>query len=108
MASTAMINHDLSVYKTCQAPPPETLYWSNVRWRSWERSLRNNLIWVAFWALAIFYVRSSNLLMYIVISYAACAVLRPVPLSLASWESSNVCFEFVMRPCSYFESVKIL
>ncbi len=52
-----MINHDLSVYKTSQAPPPETLYWSNIRWRAWERSLRSNLIWVAFWALAIFYVR---------------------------------------------------
>ena len=61
VAATAMINHDLSVYKTSQAPPPETLYWSNIRWRAWERSLRSNLIWVAFWALAIFYVRSTAL-----------------------------------------------
>ncbi len=52
-----MLNHDLSVYQTCQAPPPETLYWPNLRWRSWERRSRSTLIWVAFWALAVFYVR---------------------------------------------------
>ena len=61
MAATAMINHDLTVYNTSQAPPPETLYWSNLRWRAWERSLRSTLIWVAFWALAFFYVCSTAL-----------------------------------------------
>ena len=52
-----MINHDLSIYNTSAAPPPETLFWPNLRWRQWERSSRSTLVWIAFWALAFFYVR---------------------------------------------------
>lgn len=56
VASRAMINHDLSIYTTSPAPPPETLFWGNIGWRQWERSMRSTLIWMAFWALSIFYV----------------------------------------------------
>ena len=56
VASSTMINHDLSIYSTSPAPPPETIFWGNLRWRQWERSGRSTLIWVAFWALAFFYV----------------------------------------------------
>lgn len=55
-AASTMINHDLSIYTTSAAPPPETLFWDNLRWRQWERSGRSTLIWVAFWALAFFFL----------------------------------------------------
>lgn len=58
MAASTMINHDLSIYNTSAAPPPETLFWGNLRWRQWERSSRSALIWSAFWLLAFFYVSS--------------------------------------------------
>ena len=56
VASTSMINHDLSSWQTSPAPAPATVYWRNIRWRAWERSARSSLIWVAFWALCFFYL----------------------------------------------------
>lgn len=56
VASTTLINHDLSVYLTGPAPSPPTVYWPNIRWRAWERSARSAIIWAAFWALCFFYL----------------------------------------------------
>ena len=61
MAASSMINHDLSVYTTSAAPPPETLFWGNLRWRKWERRYRADLGWAAFWLLAAFFVRPKAL-----------------------------------------------
>ena len=56
VASTTLINHDLSVWLTKPAPSPPTVYWPNIRWRQWERSSRTLLVWIAFWALCFFYL----------------------------------------------------
>jgi hypothetical protein len=56
VASTTLINHDLSVWLTKPAPSPPTVYWPNIRWRQWERSSRTLIVWVDFWALCFFYL----------------------------------------------------
>jgi hypothetical protein len=56
VASTTLINHDLSVWLTKPAPSPPTVYWPNIRWRQWERSSRTLIVWIAFWALCFFYL----------------------------------------------------
>jgi len=56
VASTTMINHDLSAWITDPAPAPATVYWGNIRWRAWERSLRSSLIWALFWVICFFYL----------------------------------------------------
>lgn len=56
VASTTMINHDLTTWHTSPAPAPPTIFWANVRWRTWERSFRTKIIWVLFAVMCMFYL----------------------------------------------------
>ncbi|KAK9811621.1 hypothetical protein WJX72_007134 [[Myrmecia] bisecta] len=56
VAVTSQMHHDVSAWDVDAAPAPEEIVWRNLGWREWERKLRNTIIWVAFAALAIFYV----------------------------------------------------
>lgn len=40
LAATALVHHDTSSWLTREAPAPEEVVWSNLRWRGWERALR--------------------------------------------------------------------
>jgi len=51
VASTSLQHHDECVWKVQPAPGPEEVFWPNVRWRSWERTVRTMLMWSLFGAL---------------------------------------------------------
>ena len=82
VASTTLINHDLSVWLTKPAPSPPTVYWPNIRWRQWERSSRTLLVWIAFWALCFFYLIPIGAVQVCIGScdHRPLAMLRPVTM----------------------------
>eukprot|EP00803_Ostreobium_quekettii_P011457 evm.model.scf_1059.5 EVM.evm.TU.scf_1059.5 scf_1059:28549-38537(-) len=48
VAATSLHHHDESVWQVQPAPGPEEVYWPNIKWRSWEKAIRTNCIWMAF------------------------------------------------------------
>ena len=82
-----MINSDLTTWKCSAAPGPGELFWANIRWREWERTMRNNMIWVAFALLCLFFtipvaaiqVRAFVLATLIFAGTLICVILVAVP-----------------------------
>lgn len=55
VASTGLHSHDESIWKIQEAPGEEEIVWSNLRMRSWERTLRGAAMWALFVAMVLFY-----------------------------------------------------
>ena len=56
VAAGALMCEDLSAWTVQAAPRPEEVLWKSLFMRTWERTGRGALMWVAFTALTLFYL----------------------------------------------------
>lgn len=56
VGGTALIHHFQTVWRSSAAPHPDDIYWTNLKWRGWERLTRTILTWTLFILLCLFYV----------------------------------------------------
>ena len=55
VGATAFFHHNETVWNSQKAPNPQEVVWENLKWRSWERSLRRVTIWFLFFLLCAFF-----------------------------------------------------
>lgn len=56
VAARTLMSEDLSCWRAQGSPQPEEVYWPNLGYRQWERTGRDSLMWLAFVAMAAFFM----------------------------------------------------
>jgi uncharacterized RDD family membrane protein YckC len=55
LAAASLHSYDETAWTISPAPRPEEVVWPSLGLRTWELSVRYVAVWVAFWALVLFY-----------------------------------------------------
>lgn len=80
VAAKTLMAEDLTAWKCQPAPRPTEIVWSNLAMRSWERSGRSTLMWIAFIVLTLFYLIPVAAVQALVSTSSVVGFIQKIPI----------------------------